>query len=278
MVNTSAPSSFLARHEFLVRRLHSLTGLIPVGAYMVVHLVVNASLLSGPSTFQKYVYQIHGIEDSLLLVEWAFIFLPILFHGLFGLVIIWGGLSNTGSYPYVRNIRYTVQRATGIVALLFIVWHVFHLHGWFHFDAWLNTVAEPLGGANFRPFNAASTLGMAMSSLVVQVLYAVGVLVCVYHLANGLWTMGITWGLWTSPAAQQRVSKACAGFGVLLVFVGMVALFAASNVNIEEAKQAELEMYEAKTKAGDIKKNPHKRSTSKAEDKRSGELATGPGR
>jgi succinate dehydrogenase / fumarate reductase cytochrome b subunit len=276
-VNTSAPSSFLARHEFLVRRLHSLTGLIPVGAYMVVHLVVNASLMSGASTFQKNVYQIHSLEDALLLVEWAFIFLPILFHGLFGLVIIWGGLSNTGSYPYVSNIRYTVQRATGIIALLFIVCHVFHLHGWFHFEGWLTAVAEPLGGAKFKPFNAASTLGMAMSSLVVQVLYAVGVLACVYHLANGLWTMGITWGLWTSPAAQQRASKACAGFGVLLAAAGMVALFAASTVNVGKAEKIEVEMYEARTKSGDIKENPHKLSTSQAGDSRGGEVAIGPG-
>ncbi len=258
-MNTSAPSSFLARHEFLLRRLHSLTGLIPVGAYMVVHLVVNASLLSGASTFQKNVYQIHSLEDGLLLVEWGFIFLPILFHALFGLLIMWGGLSNTGSYPYANNFRYTAQRATGIVAMAFIFWHVFHLHGWFHFEGWLEGVAKPLDGANFKPFNAASTLGMAMSGVVTQVLYAVGLLTCVYHLANGIWTMGITWGVWTSAKAQQWASKACAGLGVGLAFVGLVSLYAAANVNVQEAKQVEDRMYKMKTEAGDIREDSHKR-------------------
>ena len=227
---------------------------------MVVHLVVNASLLSGASTFQKNVYQIHSLEGALLAVEWGFIFLPILFHAFFGIVIIWGGLSNTGSYPYVNNFRYTAQRATGIIAMVFIFWHVFHLHGWFHFEGWVENVAKPLGGANFKPFNAASTLGMAMTSVVVQILYAVGILACVYHLANGIWTMGITWGVWTSPKAQQSATKVCAGFGVALAAVGLTALYAASNVDVQQAKQVELRMYEARTEDGDIEPNPEKLS------------------
>ncbi len=227
---------------------------------MVVHLVVNASLLSGASTFQKNVYQIHSLEGALLAVEWGFIFLPILFHAFFGIVIIWGGLSNTGSYPYANNFRYTAQRATGIIAMVFIFWHVFHLHGWFHFEGWVENVAKPLGGANFKPFNAASTLGMAMTSVVVQILYAVGILACVYHLANGIWTMGITWGVWTSPKAQQSATKVCAGFGVALAAVGLTALYAASNVDVQQAKQVELRMYEARTEDGDIEPNPEKLS------------------
>jgi len=222
---------------------------------MIVHLVVNASVLTGASTFQKNVYQIHSLEDALLLVEWAFIFLPILFHAVLGVVIVFGGLWNLGSYPRDANVRYVLQRATGIIAFAFIVWHVFHLHGWFHFDLWLKYVAGPFGGANFKPFSAASTLGEAMSSLTVQVLYAVGVLSCVFHLANGLWTMGITWGLWISPAAQKRALRICASFGVLLAIVGMSALFGAANVRVEDAKFLEKRMYDARIESGDIKEN-----------------------
>lgn len=50
----SNPGFFL-KHEFLIRRLHSLSGLIPVGAYMTVHLLVNASLLNGAGSFQHNV-------------------------------------------------------------------------------------------------------------------------------------------------------------------------------------------------------------------------------
>jgi succinate dehydrogenase / fumarate reductase cytochrome b subunit len=259
-MNASPSPPFLARHEFLIRRLHSLSGLIPVGAYMVVHLLVNTSILSGATVFQKNVYQIHGLEDALLLVEWAFVFGPILFHGIIGLLIVWGGLPNNKAYPYGANYRYTLQRATGIVALAFIVWHVFHLHGWFHGEWWLANVAEPLNGANFRPFNAASTLGAAMTSTTVQVLYAMGILACVFHLANGIWTMGITWGVWVSPRAQQRALRICAALGVLLAVVGIGALVGASTVDIEKAWADENRMYDARKSSGDIKPNDHKQA------------------
>lgn len=128
---TDSTSSFLERNDFLIRRLHSLSGLIPVGAYMVVHLLTNATVLDSPATFQKAVYQIHGLGTVLPLVEWVFIFLPILFHAILGVVMIRGGLPNSGAYRYVSNIRYTLQRATGMIAFVFIVWHVFHMLGWF---------------------------------------------------------------------------------------------------------------------------------------------------
>jgi succinate dehydrogenase / fumarate reductase, cytochrome b subunit len=252
--------SLLVRHEFFLRRLHSLTGLVPVGAYMIVHLLVNSTLLTGVSVFQKNVYQIHSLEDALVIVEWTFIFLPILFHGILGVVIVYTGVPNLRSYPTSANYRYILQRATGMIALAFILFHVFHLHGWFHSDWWLENVARPLNGANFRAYNAASTLGAAMNGPVIQLVYAVGVLACVFHLANGIWSMGITWGVWTSPAAQHRALVGCVGFGVLLAVVGMAALYGASSVDINEARIVEDRMYDFRVKSGDVKENKKKRA------------------
>jgi succinate dehydrogenase / fumarate reductase cytochrome b subunit len=252
--------SFLARHEFLIRRLHSLSGLIPVGAFMIVHLTVNASILNSAGTFQRSVYQIHSLGKLLPLVEWAFIFAPILFHGIIGLLIIRGGLSNAGRYPYANNIRYTLQRASGVIALLFIVGHVFHMHGWFHFDAWLQNVVEPLGGAQFKPYSAASTAGAAMQGFWLPLLYAIGLIACVYHLANGVWTMGITWGIWTSPAAQKRANVVCSALGVGLLMLSMSALYGVTTVDQKAATEVENAMYKARTTSGEIAPNPHKRS------------------
>ena len=212
-MDTADDRSFLERHEFLIRRLHSLTGLIPVGAYMIVHMLVNLTVLErigGPGMYQKLVYQIHGLGGLLWTVEWLFIFGPLLFHGIIGLLIIRGGLSNTGAYPYPSNIRYSLQRITGIVAFVFVVYHVFHMHGWFHFDAWVAGVVEPLGGGRFRPYNAATSLAMAMAGFWIPAVYVIGLVACVFHLANGLWTMGITWGVWTSPKAQRGASTCAA--------------------------------------------------------------------
>ena len=213
---------FLVRHEFLLRRIHSLTGLIPVGAYMVVHLATNASIWNGAGTYQQAVNQIHSLGGLLPLVEWTFIFLPILFHGIYGIAIIRTGLPNNGSYPNSSNIRYTLQRASGLIAFLFIMWHVFHMHGWIHNDTWREFI-KPLG-AQFAPFNASTTAIAAMQqSILVRAAYLVGILACVFHLANGIWTMGITWGLWTTPQAQRRANYIVGGIGGVILLIGVAA-------------------------------------------------------
>ncbi|MBP87331.1 MAG: succinate dehydrogenase [Planctomycetaceae bacterium] len=257
----------MARNEFLIRRLHSLSGLVPVGAYMCVHLLTNASVLDSSATFQRAVHQIHSLGNLLPLVEWVFIFIPILFHGVIGVVIIRGGLPNYGSYKYTSNLRYTLQRATGMIAFVFIVWHVFHMHGWFHFEAWKTNVAEPLRGAQFSPYNAASSLGVAMAGVVYPLLYATGILSCVYHLANGIWTMGITWGVWVSPAAQKRADHVCIAFGIALAVVGLSALGGAVRLANDEgrrddAEKVEARMWKAKTDSGevDLDAGDHKRA------------------
>jgi len=263
-VETSNNASFFARHEFLLRRLHSLSGLIPVGAYMAVHLLTNASVLDSSGSFQQKVYTIHSLGRLLPLVEWGFIFMPLLFHAIFGIVIIRGGLPNTGNYPTTSNLRYTMQRATGMVAFFFIMWHVFHMHGWFHAEPWLKNVAEPLNGAKFRPYNAASTAALAMQqSFLVLLLYLVGVLACVFHLANGLWTMGITWGVWISPAAQRRANYVCGAFGAALAVVGVSAalgLWRMTGEDIARAREVEDRMYHTKVDSGKIVPDEHKRS------------------
>lgn len=265
--SSPAPSSagFLARNEFLLRRLHSLSGLIPVGAYMVVHLLTNASVLESSATFQKNVYAIHSLGAILPLIEWVFIFIPILFHAIFGVLIIRGGLPNSSTYKYTSNIRYTLQRATGMIAFVFIVWHVFHMHGWLHSEWWLNGVAHPLLGGMFSPYNAASSAAEAMRvSGIVPLLYAIGVLSCVFHLANGIWTFGITWGVWVTPAAQRWANVVCLVFGLALGAVGLGALGGfAAKVDVKEAKQDEDAMYEHKLAAKEIEPNEHKRAHEK---------------
>ena len=237
--------SFLERNEFLLRRLHSLSGIVPVGAYMVIHLLTNASVLDGPATFQRRVYAIHSLGAVLPLVEWTFIFIPLLYHALYGVLITRGALPNSGAYRYGSNVRYTLQRATGMIAFVFIFWHVFHMHGWLHAEWWERGVAQPLFGAMFRPYNAASTAAQAMQlSIIVPILYAIGVLACVFHLANGIWTFGITWGLWVTPAAQRWATRVSLVFGLLLAAVSLGALGGFYRVNVDEAREVENLMYE----------------------------------
>jgi succinate dehydrogenase / fumarate reductase cytochrome b subunit len=149
-----------------------------------------------------------------------------------------------------------------MIAFAFIVWHVFHMHGWIHSDWWITGVAPRFDGAMFRPYNAASTAGAALQSGVVVALYVIGVLSCVYHLANGLWTMGITWGVWLTPAAQRRADYVCIGFGVILAAISMGALFGMRSVDQAEAKRMEDQMYRARVESGEITPDEHKRKES----------------
>lgn len=250
--HSGSPSSFLQRNEFLLRRLHSLSGIVPVGVYMVIHVVTNASVLDSWRTYQRSVYLIHSLP-MLWIIEWTFIFLPLIYHAVYGIVIVRGGLPNNSSYPYGKNWRYTLQRATGMIAFVFIFWHVFHMHGWIHSEGWLHAI-EDWGGGLFKPFRATSTGAEAMRiSVLVPILYAIGVLSCVFHLANGIWTFGITWGAWTTPLAQRRADYACIAFGVLLGLVSMGALGGfAWVVDINEARQGETQQYNAKVASGEI--------------------------
>jgi len=257
--------SFLERNEFLLRRLHSLSGIVPVGAYMVIHLATNASVLDSPATFQRSVYSIHSLGALLPVVEWVFIFLPLLYHAIYGVLITRGALPNSSTYKYTNNVRYTLQRATGMIAFLFIFWHVFHMHGWFHADAWMQNVAEPLGGGKFRAYNATSTAIEAMQmSAIVPILYAIGVLACVFHLANGIWTFGITWGLWVTPTAQRWANAFCLVFGLALAAVSMGALGGFTfkypgEEKIAKIRAEEDEMYKKRLEMGAIDDNEHKR-------------------
>ena len=255
-------STFFGRNEFLLRRLHSLSGLIPVGAYMCVHLITNATVLDSPASFQDKVYTIHSLGVLLPLIEWVFIFIPILFHAIFGFVIIKSGSTNSSTYSTSGNLRYTLQRISGMLAFAFIMWHVFHMHGWIHNETWVEQ-ADKLGGAQFDPYNAASSAGKAIqASLLVQIFYTIGILSCVFHLANGIWSMGITWGLWISPAAQRRASWLSLAFGIGLSVVGMSALVGMRNVDVKAAREKEDQMYEARVAAGTLNEETadHKRT------------------
>ena len=91
------------RYHFLIRRLHSLTGLV-FGGYLIVHLLINATLVegarhgAGPTVFQLQVDKIHSLP-FLEGVEWAFIYLPMLYHTIYGVWITLTGQPNVGSYP-----------------------------------------------------------------------------------------------------------------------------------------------------------------------------------
>jgi succinate dehydrogenase / fumarate reductase cytochrome b subunit len=202
------------RRHFLLRRLHSLTGLV-FGGYLVVHLLVNATLIQGtsPDIYQKQVDKIHALP-FLWAVEWAFIFLPILYHTVYGIWITLTAQPNAGNYPFAKNWFYVLQRISAIIIALFIAFHVLAMKGF-------------LGHTlSFDPQNATATVARHINAswAVAYIVYPIGILASCYHLANGFWTAAITWGLTISAASQRRWGWACAGLFVFTLGCGLLAL------------------------------------------------------
>src|SRR6202522_3895855 len=69
--------------SFIWRKLHSLLGVVPIGAFFLEHLLSNFEALKGPIAYGEQ----GKFFNALLLVRvlgWVFIFLPILYHALYG--------------------------------------------------------------------------------------------------------------------------------------------------------------------------------------------------
>jgi succinate dehydrogenase / fumarate reductase cytochrome b subunit len=204
------------RYHFLLRRLHSLTGLV-FGGYLVVHLIVNAALIQGGvgplDVYQQQVDKIHALP-FLIAIEWIFIFLPIIYHTIYGIWITVTGQPNVANYGYLKNWFYLWQRISAMIIVAFLIFHVLGMRGVFghalEFDATHATVS--------------TVRHMRAHWIIPWIIYPIGILASCFHLANGLWTAAITWGLTVSAGAQRRWGYVCAGVFILVLACGFAAL------------------------------------------------------
>ena len=202
----------LTRYHFVLRRLHSLTGVLPVGAFLVEHLLTVYAAVLGH--YAEYAGELEHLP-WLRLVEWMFIILPLAFHGAYGLFITTTGQSNVLRYRFSGNIRYTLQRISAVILAVFLVVHLFK----FRFNFLLP------GGQEFTAGNALAMTIHGLGDGRIVAFYALGVLAAAYHFANGLWTAAITWGVTLGAHAQWRFGWICAAIGVTLGVIGEWGLF-----------------------------------------------------
>ena len=237
MAEHQLASSNEEKYHFLIRRLHSLCGLVPVGVFLCFHLLANASVLASAdgAEFQKAIERIHALGPLLVPVEILFIFVPLTFHALLGVKIWLSASPNTQHYRYGPNIRYTLQRITGVIAFVFILYHVWQMH-WF---------GKPFGGGSFELHGATGAATGALTTATaiqsarwIAPLYGIGVVASVYHLANGIWTMLITWGITIRKETQRASGYVCAVFGVILTLVGLGAINGFMRFNTGAAQGA----------------------------------------
>ena len=211
----------MSTRAFYARKLFELSGLVPLGVFLVQHFYENFQVV-GPGGAQRFDHIVVELQTNPAIVyaELAGIGLPILYHAAYGLFVAQMARPNNGEYGYLRNWTYLLQRVSGLLLVGFIGYHVYktRLYPVVHpEDGLLQHVGgEPLVSTAYMH----RYLGERLLGVRVVWLYLAGVACAVYHLANGLWNLGVHWGLLISRRAQQGAGWLCLGLGAALFYLG----------------------------------------------------------
>lgn len=207
---------------FYSRKLHSLLGVIPLGFFLLEHMITNFSAVEGGSEgFREAVAFLNSLP-LVLVLEIFGIWLPLLYHGVYGLYIAFQAKPNNRRFPTERNLRYLLQRITGVIAFVFVIWHVLETRVQVALG---NVEHEELGGL----------MHDIVSNPIFFVLYLIGVVSAAFHFTNGLWSFLVSWGVTVGPRSQRVSSYICMGLFaiVAIMFVWSLIAFRGSEFQAE---------------------------------------------
>ncbi len=194
-----------------LRRLHSISGVVPVGAFLAFHLYVNSSAARGADAYNATVRRLQQLPLSVF-AEIACIFLPLAFHGVSGLFLTASVPVSAERPTRARRWLAMLQRVTGVLLFGFILFHL-----------WTARLVQIEDHESLDLFHLMQS---ALASPWIHALYVGGILAATSHLASGLWSFSETWGLAKTPRARAAVAVAAAGVFVLLSATGVQALAA----------------------------------------------------
>ena len=201
---------------FILRKLHQLSGIVPLGVFLLDHFYTNSKALAGPEDYNNAVRDLQSIP-YILFIETGVVFIPLVYHAVYGLVITWESRPNNLAYPYPRNWFYLIQRITGVILFFFILFHVLNFR--FGLTPGLNTVSVA-----HAPDRAFDIVAGEFRMIPILIIYLVGVTATVWHFANGIWLFLVDWGIAIGARAQRLTGYACIAFGILLLMVGLNAV------------------------------------------------------
>ena len=202
-------------NHFLYRRLHSLTGIIPVGLFLIYHLYLQLYLHSGAETYNA---EVNSFYESPLAI-WILIlivYIPLFFHSIYGAFLVFEAKVQP-SYLYYSHVLYWLQRLSGIGLLLFIIAHVW--------NAQLGPVLANTWGTHWE--HLFEGFADPETGVVTKTVYVLGIVGASFHFANGINTFCMTWGITRSQKSQVRIRVVS-----ILVFLLLTssALFALSAI------------------------------------------------
>jgi succinate dehydrogenase / fumarate reductase, cytochrome b subunit len=198
--------------SFLWRKLHSLLGIIPIGAFLLEHLLSNFEALKGPLAYGAQVKFLNSLP-LVRVLEWVFIFLPILYHAGYGVFIWLRGKSNVVYYPWAGNWMYVAQRYTGLIALVYIGQHVIR-------QRFMGVMLPE------NPYAAFHKVQVELSNPWMVAFYAIAMIAICWHFAYGIWLFAAKWGITPGENARKKFGYACAVFGVVLAVMGLASIWA----------------------------------------------------
>ncbi len=200
------------RRAFLLGKLHSFTGLVPAGLFVVLHLFTNVQALRGQAAFDAALDR--SVRLPMLFVfELVGLWVPLLFHGLYGLYRTLRCRPNLRAYPFSRHWAYVTQRLTGVLVLLFLGWHLWQLR-----------LAVLRGQMNRSDYfvelcsRLAATGALGAPWIALAFLTAMAAIA--FHWANGVHGFCFSWGVTRSRPASRRASAVCGLAGIALFVVG----------------------------------------------------------
>jgi succinate dehydrogenase / fumarate reductase cytochrome b subunit len=207
-------------NSFLLRKLHSLTGIVPIGAFLVEHLISNFEALKGPAAYGAQVKLLNSLP-LVRVLEWVFIFIPILYHALYGVYITFRGRQNVNVYPWAGNWMYLMQRVTGLIAFAYIIQHV-----WRQRFAGISLPEHP--GAAFHKVQVELSNPWML-------VYAIAMIATCWHFSYGIWLFAAKWGITPGDKARRNSGYVCTALGIVLVTIGLASLYAFVGPNYQNA-------------------------------------------
>lgn len=184
-------------HLDTLRKLHSFTGLFPLGAYLLFHAYEHAAIRAGRDAL---VARLSRTTSAPL--EVVCVLLPLLVHAALGVRLARVAPDRS---PYASPAFARLQLWSGLAAALFLLWHVATI--------WGARVVES------RPAAAYEAMLDHVGTLPAAALYVLGVSAVCIHFGQGLSSLLLRHGLRRWNPRVARGLGAALGAGLWLSFV-----------------------------------------------------------
>lgn len=187
----------------MLKKLHSLSGVLPLGVFVVLHLWITASVVGSRAVYDR---QIGLIHSGVLGVLEPLVIAPLFFHGIYGVIRALG--PRDPDHAYESDVHATLQRISGVVVLVFISLHVWEFRG----PTWTQGLSESAYSTKLVQDLSSTRYGVPWIALG----YIAGMAGSLFHLVNGMTSFCTRWGYTASKAAQGRARTIFRISGILL--------------------------------------------------------------